>query len=162
MKTVNLILIQTLFLISLNCFSQNGYEMREGETIVVDEYGHILNSNMPSQITSKVNLGTTYIRSEVDINSNYNEDGTLKIPGYTPTGNKEVDESNYIKAKDVFMQTKPVEYQKWVEKNSPSVPVIEVKYEEFQIMPEIKKEYILSHSEKYHLQNPNELPDDNK
>jgi hypothetical protein len=166
--TVYFLLFIASCLFTMKSFSQ-GYEMKEGETIIVDEYGHVLSTNMPStnntnvNPNSKVNSGITYIYKESDPNSNYNEDGTYKIPGYTPTGNKQEDEMNYQKAKKAFMENNPEEYKKWVEKNSPKVPIMEVKYEEYILMPDAKKQYILAHPEKYYLPFPvEEAPDCNK
>lgn len=158
MRTLSMILIQLLFLISFPCFSQTGYDMREGETITVDENGHILNSNM--------NASTTKFPPKMEITNSsekksiYNDDGTFKIPGYNPTGIKEVDDQNYEKAKFALYQNDPKEYNKWFGPQPDDGRVI-VRAEEFKKMPDIKRQQILANPSKYYIEDPTIIQDCN-
>jgi hypothetical protein len=89
----------------------------------------------------------------VENNSAYNDDGTLKIPGYTPTGNPEVDEKNYSKAKYELYQNNKEEYDKIFGKKPISIP-IRVTAEEFNKMPKNKQEQILSRPDKFYVEKP--------
>jgi hypothetical protein len=154
MKTIFQLFILAFLFISLPGYSQNnGYEMREGETIFINETGTILNSNMPVGSTTK-QAPPMENTSLTEKKSLFNDDGTLKIPGYTPTGVKSVDEENYKQAKLRFYQDNPQEYEKLVNKVNHSFKV-RVSVEEFQKMPEIKQQQILANPDKYYLEDTN-------
>lgn len=142
MKTSILIVICVFFLI-INCFSQNGYEMKLGETVNVDANGNVLSSKLNSGNSTTINSTKT---------TSYNDDGTYKIPGYTPSGNKSVDEQNYKKAKLLLYQNNPDEFNRIY--NNPNVAkiVTTISNEEFLSLPENKQEYILSHPELYYIE----------
>lgn len=144
---------------TLNCYSQSGYEMKEGEIITVDKNGKILKTNMPTPETSKYN-SEIIEKTTVEKNTIYFEDGSLKIPGYIYSGVKEVDEQSYKKAKYKLYNENPTEYEKWFGKKTKSAQV-KVTMEEFSKMPDIKKQQILAHPEKYYFENPNEIKDCN-
>ncbi|OFX57372.1 MAG: hypothetical protein A2046_01115 [Bacteroidetes bacterium GWA2_30_7] len=132
--------------------AQNGYEMKEGETIMLDENGKIIKSTVVPLNTQKYNSGIIQDNSS-EKETIYNNDGSLKIPGYTPTGNASVDEQNYQKAKQLLYQNNPEEYKKWVKNASANNNSIkEISKEEFQKFPDNKKEYILEHPEKYYVE----------
>jgi hypothetical protein len=156
MKLIYPIFILIFSFISQLGFSQNGYEMKEGETIFINETGNILNSNMPEGNTSKLSVPIESISKE-EKNSMYNEDGTFKIPGYTPTGIQSEDEKNYKQAKLLLFQNNPQEYDKWFGAK-PSNVKIRVRIEEFQKMPEIKQRQILANPDKYYLEDTNTNP----
>lgn len=141
MKT-NLLLIVSVFLLSINCFSQNGYEMKPGETVKVDQNGNVL--------TSKINPGPDANGTTVKTTS-FNDDGTYKIPGYTPTGNASVDAQNYKKAKLLLYQNNPEEYHRIYDKPAQYKIVTVVSNEEFLSLPSVKQEYMLSHPELYFI-----------
>ncbi|MBI4646921.1 MAG: hypothetical protein HY738_10095 [Bacteroidia bacterium] len=152
MKITNVILsVFTLFYISMSSFSQSGYDMKEGETIYLDNEGNIIGTNMPEGITSKYRTDIPAAHSSKK-NSSYNEDGTLKIPGYTPSGNKEADEQNYKKAKYLLYQNNYEEYQKIFDNVSSSQPVQIITPEEFNNLPENKQQQILTQPEKYKIE----------
>lgn len=142
MKTSYLALISILFF-TLNCFSQNGYEMKLGESVNVDANGNVLSSKFnPGVSTNTISTKTT----------SYNDDGTYKIPGYTPTGNKSVDEQNYKKAKLLLYQNNPDEFNRIYNNPNASKTVTTISNDEFLTFPENKQEYILSHPELYYLE----------
>lgn len=138
----HLLLIVSAFVLTVNCFSQNGYEMKPGETINVDPNGNIL--------SSKINPGPDANGNTVKTSA-LNEDGTFKIPGYVPTGNASVDEQNYKKAKLQLYQNNPEEYHRIYDKPTQYKIVTVVSNEEFLSLPSNKQEYILSHPELYFI-----------
>lgn len=159
MKTIFPILsVMVLCACALPGFSQSGYEMKEGETISLDKQGNIINTSRSGQFTSKYNANTVE-KPAAEKNSNYNDDGTLKLPGYTPTGNREVDRQNYKKAKYHLFQNNPDEYNKWVEKNKEKTTRVIITYEEFKNLPENKQKIILGQPDKYYIDMSTEYQD---
>lgn len=146
------VIITVLFLLTNFSIAQSGYEMKEGETIILDENGKIIKSTVVPINNSKYNPGIIQDNS-AEKETIYNNDGRLKLPGYTPTGNASVDEQNYRKAKQLLYQNNPIEYNKWVKNASANNNSIkEISKEEFQKFPDNKKEYILEHPEKYYVE----------
>ncbi len=96
-------------------------------------------------------------------------DSKSSLPGYTPTGNQEVDEQNYSKAKENLYNNDPEGYKAWVQSmNSgnnganqappPSSPAVaqpatpqihEIPYAEYIQMPQAKRDHIDAHPELY-------------
>ncbi|OWY19285.1 hypothetical protein C7N43_22885 [Sphingobacteriales bacterium UPWRP_1] len=94
---------------------------------------------------------------------------TPQLPGYTPTGNPDVDAVNYSKAKEDLYNNHPEQYQQWAEsmqnaynQQNPgaatpvatqppaSTPqIIEIPYEEYIQMPQEKRDHIDAHPELY-------------
>ncbi len=140
MKTSYLTLLIIVFF-AFNCFSQNGYEMKLGESVNVDANGNVFNSKLnpgPSNNT------TTKIKQ-------FNNDGTYKIPGYSPTGRESVDIENYKKAKYILYMNNREEYNKIFDKPSEAKTVTTISNQEFLTLPDEKQEYILSHPELYYI-----------
>lgn len=135
--------------INLNLHAQTDYQMNSGETIYVGPDGKILGSSNPD---SKYNTG---IKGHSTLKmSDYNEDGSPKLPGYSPSGNKEVDAQNYKKAKLMFYRNDPEGFKKWQKKysNPPHEGhVQDIKKEEFEKLPPAKQKLILSESDKYEI-----------
>ena len=140
MKTSLLLIVGII--LSINCFSQNGYEMKTGETVKIDPNGNIL--------SSKINPGPD-VNANVNKTSELNDDGTYRIPGYIPTGNASVDEQNYKKAKLQLYQNNPEEYHRIYDKPAQYKIVTTISNEEFLSLPSVKQEYILSHPELYYI-----------
>lgn len=82
----------------------------------------------------------------------------ITLPGYTPTGNPDVDNANYSKAKEDLYNNHPEQYQQWVESMqggsqnanpapaaSPQVTVIP--YEQYMQLPQARRDYIDAHPE---------------
>lgn len=155
MKTIYQIFILAFLIISFPCFSQNTTEIKEGEIISVDINGNMLNTNIPPEYSTKQTPPMVNASSEK--NSVFNDDGTLKIPGYAPTGIQSADEANYKQAKLLLYQNNPQEYEKWFGKKNNNVK-IKVRVEEFQKMPEIKQQQILANPDKYYLEDTNTNP----
>ena len=94
---------------------------------------------------------------------------STSLPGYTPTGNPDVDAVNYSKAKEDLYNNHPEQYQQWAEsmqnaynQQNPgaatpvatqppaSTPqIIEIPYEEYIQMPQEKRDHIDAHPELY-------------
>ncbi|OWY25215.1 hypothetical protein C7N43_17990 [Sphingobacteriales bacterium UPWRP_1] len=88
-----------------------------------------------------------------------------QLPGYTPTGNPDVDAANYAKAKEDLYNNNPGQYQQWAEsvQNAynqqnpgntgavqPAAPQIaEIPYAEYIQIPQEKRDYIDAHPELY-------------
>jgi len=159
MKTIYQIFILAFLFISLSGYGQNGYQMKEGETIFINENGTILNSNMPHESTLK-QTPPMENTSLIEKNSIYNDDGTFKIPGYTPTGVKSTDEENYKTAKLNLYENNRQEYEKWFGPK-PMTVKIRVRLEEFQKMPEVKQQQILANPDKFYLEDSNNNNPDN-
>lgn len=138
-------------LISAALFAQEGYEMKEGETIVIDENGKVVGKNISVDKTSKINSGLTEMRYKPK-DLPYYEDGSLKIPGYIYQGKPEVDAQNYKKAKHLLYQNNPAEYERIFGSKKQDNKII-VSEEEFEKLPEVKQNYITSHPEKYQIVN---------
>lgn len=160
MKTTGIVTFLVAFLLVSICgFSQTGYDMKSGETVTFDAKGNIISSTNLKQTTSKYNPDTPN-KVSVEKNTKYNDDGTLKLPGYKPTGNQEVDEQNYKKAKYLFFQNNPEEYKKWVEKSNENVKTkIAITYEEFVKLPANKQKIILEQTDKYYIDMSTEYKD---
>ncbi len=81
----------------------------------------------------------------------------MSLPGYTPTGNPDVDEANYAKAKEDFYNNNPEGYKAWAEsmqntanQNSqqPATPqVTTISYEDYMNLPQARKDYVDAHPE---------------
>lgn len=150
MKKSALCIFLFIFSSSIFLVAQNDYQIKPGEVIIIDEEGKIVNSN--SRSTSKYNPGIINTSNSSMKESDYNEDGTPKLPGYSPTGNQEVDAQNYKKAKHLFYQNHPSEFKQWQEKyNTPNHPshVQEIKQEELDKFPKNKQQLILGNPGKY-------------
>ncbi len=158
MKPKFLIFILVLFIFTGRSLAQSGYEMKEGETISVDVNGNILHSNMPNSGSSKVPAQVTV--SNVEKNSIYHDNGRFKIPGYVPSDNPADDEESYKTAKYMLYQKNPQEFEKWFGSTPANTRVI-VRSEEFQKMPDIKKQQILANPAKYYIEDSNINPDCN-
>ena len=154
MKKIEYLLIFFFFLFSAGLSAQNDYQMKPGETIIVDIEGRILNSNKNPQAFSKYNPGSAG-KSDRDLtDSDFNDDGTPKLPGYKPTGNGVVDAENYKKAKYLFYQNKPAEFKQWQEKyNRPPHEghFQEIRKEEFDKLPPAKQQLIQNNHGKYKI-----------
>lgn len=98
-------------------------------------------------------------------------DPKSNLPGYTPTGNPEVDEQNYSQAKENLYNNDPEGYRAWVESMNagnpaanqtvpatqstaqPATPqtsqIQEIPYSEYIQMPQAKRDHIDAHPELY-------------
>ena len=158
MKPKFLIFISVLLVISANSFAQNGYEMKQGETISVDINGKMLNQSQQTAVESKKEVIQTSVNNEKE--SVYYDNGRFKIPGYTPSSDPKVDEENYYAAKRNLLEKNPQEYEKWFGKTQNNFRIA-VRIEEFQKMPDIKKQQILANPSKYYIEDANINPDCN-
>ena len=132
-------------------YSQNLYNMNSGESITVDENGHILHSgNSTITKTSSPITSSTIIKEE----SNYYENGKMKIPGYFPSEDPKEDEERYRTAKVELLEHNPDLFNK-IFNITPSNIRVMVSVEEFQKMPDIKKQQILANPAKYYIEDVN-------
>lgn len=141
-----------LLLFASDCFAQTDYPMNENETIIIDDKGNIIKKlpQPPAELKYNPEMET----NEIPVRkTEYTDDGRIMIPGYVPTGNPAVDEENYKKAKLLLYQNNPEEYKRLLSKYTGHNIVITVSYEEFISLPANKQEYMLSHPEKYFIEN---------
>lgn len=141
MKSLTILIINILF-ITVYSYSQ-GYEMKPGESVNVDLNGNILNS--------KLNTGQT--QNQANKKTELNDDGTYKIPGYTPTDKASVNQQNYAKAKYKLYNENIDEYYRIFGKPTELKTVTTISNEEFLSLPNEKQEYILSHPDLYFIDN---------
>lgn len=97
--------------------------------------------------------------AELDAERKLNEAANkppVPLPGYTPTGNPDVDAANYSKAKEDLYNNHPEQYQQWVESmqgGSQPTPalaspqVTEIPYEQYMQLPQARRDYIDAHPE---------------
>lgn len=136
-----------LFAFLANSSIGQDYQMKTGEIILVDPDGRIIGSNTHS----KYNSGKPSSPSNKE--SDYNDDGTPKIPGYKPTGNPSVDAENYKKAKFQLYQNQE-KYKKWQEKFGQPPHhnhIKEIKHKEYAKMPPAKQQHVKNNPDKYKL-----------
>ncbi len=79
------------------------------------------------------------------------------LPGYTPTGNPDVDAANYSKAKEDLYNNDPEGYKAWAEgmqntanqnNQQPATPqVTTISYEDYMNLPQARKDYVDAHPE---------------
>lgn len=67
---------------------------------------------------------------------------------YKVTGNANADAKLYLEAKEKFISSNPVKYKEWVGENT-SLDKLSISKEEFNKLPESKKNYILANPNKY-------------
>ena len=121
MKKLKNLLILPFLALSTIIFAQDDYPMKPGEVITIDNEGKIVNSNKKSRSLSKYYPGRDTSSNSSAKVSDYNDDGSPRLPGYSPTGNQETDGQNYKKAKYLFYQHHPSEFKQW-QKNYNSLP----------------------------------------
>ncbi len=145
----NFFLLIGLFSLSSLIIQAQDLELKQGESVKLDANGKVISSS-----TSKISRDVTTVNNK---NSDiiYNDDGTVRIPGYIPTGNPEIDKENYRKAKYLLYQNNPEEYSRLVKKVSDNFNIINVSSEEFNSLPVNKQEFMLEHPEKYFIEGIN-------
>ena len=145
----NIFLFIGLFSISSFFIQAQDLELNQGESVLIDANGKIV-SSATSKISSEPPIGDNINKDII-----YYDDGTLKIPGYIPTGNPEIDKETYRKAKYLLYQNNPEEYSKLVKNVSEKYIIINVSSEEYNSLPLNKQEYMLEHPEKYFIEGIN-------
>lgn len=145
----NLFLLIGLFSLSSFLIQAQDLELNQGQSVKLDANGKVV-SSATSKISSESPAGDNKNKDII-----YNEDGTLKIPGYVPTGNPEIDKENYRKAKYLLYQNNPEEYNRLVKRVSGNNNIINVSFEEYSSLPVNKQEYMLEHPEKYFIEGIN-------
>lgn len=145
----NLFLLIGLFSLSSLLIQAQDLELNQGESVIIDANGKIVPS-ATSKVSSDITTGNNKNSDII-----YNEDGTIKIPGYIPTGNPEIDKENYRKAKYLLYQNNPEEYNRLVKKVSDKYNIINVSFEEYSSLPVNKQDYMLEHPEKYFIEGIN-------
>lgn len=150
-----LILLTAAVVISTYSYSQTGQTLEPGQSMTIDVKGNVVTSATfdPQEASGKL-LKEAPVTDVRDIK--YNTDGTIKIPGYTPTGDLETDKELYKKAKYLLYQNNIEEYNRlFLQSEFQPVRKI-ISYEEFETFPENKRQHILSHPDKYYVVMPNE------
>jgi hypothetical protein len=99
-------------------------------------------------ILNKVEESLNLSKEQQEMNEKIlKEKDKIAFPVFVKTGNANLDNENYKKAKDAWVQANPEEYKRMISKNS----VIVVSREEFLKFPAEKQNEITGHPEKYIL-----------
>lgn len=86
----------------------------------------------------------------------------MPLPGFTPTGNNEVDAANYAKAKEDLYNNDPEGFKAWAESQESvstqsaselgiPVQITEIPYSDYVNLPQARKDYIDAHPELFKI-----------
>jgi hypothetical protein len=144
----------TALLFGTFCMAQTGQTLEPGQSMTLDVNGNLVTSITIDEQNTNGKIQNLQPISEVE-DYQFNADGTLKLPGYKPTGNAETDAELYKKAKYLLFQNNPEEYQRIFMQQEMKMTPRRILYDEFITFPENKRNHILANPEKYQVIMPN-------